>query len=112
MALIELRNIEKTYSDGTRALRGISFDVKAGEFVAITGPSGSGKSTLLHILGFLDRPTGGEYSFDGRTVDDYSPEEIARMRNEKMGFVFQMFMCNCYEKLNAYGNDTTERMLC
>jgi len=91
VALIELRNIEKTYSDGTRALRGISFDIKAGEFVAITGHSGSGKSTLLHILGFLDKPTSGEYHFDGKTIDDYSPEEVAHIRNKKMGFIFQMF---------------------
>jgi|TARA_Y100000310_G_scaffold327885_1_gene394990 putative ABC transport system ATP-binding protein len=91
MALIEARNIEKTYSDGTRALAGVSFDIKAGEFVAIMGPSGSGKSTLLHILGFLDRPTKGNYRFDDKTINDRSEDELAHVRNKKMGFVFQMF---------------------
>lgn len=94
MAIIEATNLAKTYEgEGveTPALRGVTFSVKSGEFVAITGPSGSGKSTLLHILGFLDRHTGGEYRFDGKTIDDYSTQEIAEVRNKKMGFVFQMF---------------------
>lgn len=94
MALIEARNLEKFYEDGeakTTALRGVSFDINGGEFVAIMGPSGSGKSTLLHILGFLDKHTGGEYLFDGKSFGDYPPNEIARVRNERMGFVFQMF---------------------
>lgn len=94
MPLIEVKNLEKIYlSEGTEtpALAGVSFDISAGEFVAIMGPSGSGKSTLLHILGFLDRPTAGEYLFDGRSLSDYSPKEIAEARNKKMGFVFQAF---------------------
>lgn len=94
MALIEVEDLEKTYADGdlaTAALRGVSFKIPAGKFVAIMGPSGSGKSTLLHILGFLDRPTGGSYHFDGRAIDEYSEIELASVRNEKMGFVFQAF---------------------
>ncbi len=94
MALIETRNLEKIYSGesvATPALRAVSFSIDRGEFVAIMGPSGSGKSTLLHILGFLDRQTGGEYRFEGKTSEDYSKAEIAHVRNKKMGFVFQAF---------------------
>lgn len=94
MPLIEVKELKKIYSADdveTPALNGVSFSVGKGEFVAIMGPSGSGKSTLLHILGFLDRQTAGEYRFDGKTIDDYSREEIARARNQKMGFVFQAF---------------------
>lgn len=92
--LIEAKNIEKIYRDGeveTPALRGVSFGVEKGEFVAIMGPSGSGKSTLLHIIGFLDDATKGEYRFDGKRMKDYTEDEIAQVRNKKMGFVFQMF---------------------
>lgn len=94
MSLIEVKDLKKTYSGDdveTPVLRGVSFDVKKGEFVAIMGPSGSGKSTLLHILGFLDKPTSGLYLFEGKAMDDYSKEELAHVRNEKMGFVFQTF---------------------
>ena len=94
MALIEVRDLEKTYTtDGikTPAVRGLNFEIKKGEFVAIMGPSGSGKSTLLHILGFLDRQTSGHYFFEGKTIDEYSDEELAKVRNEKIGFVFQSF---------------------
>ena len=94
MDLIKVTDLEKSYYTGgveTAAIRSVSFSVASGEFVAIRGPSGSGKSTLLHVLGFLDRETSGTYFFDGKTADDYSPDEIARVRNKKMGFVFQSF---------------------
>lgn len=89
--LIEAIDLEKTFGDGTRALRGASFTIQQGEFVAIMGPSGSGKSTLLHILGFLDPQTAGIYRFNGKMQDELSQEELARIRNEELGFVFQQF---------------------
>lgn len=92
--LIETKNLTKIYgSDGvqTPALRGISLSIGEGEFVAVMGPSGSGKSTLLHILGFLDAHTAGEYRFGGKRMEDYGSDELARLRNKKMGFVFQAF---------------------
>jgi len=75
----------------TKVLHGLSFVVDEGEFVAIMGPSGSGKSTLMHILGFLDRATSGRYEFEGRDVTKLEDSELARLRNEKVGFVFQAF---------------------
>ena len=96
MAIIETKSLEKIYEseDGaasTVALKKISLEVSEGQFVAIMGPSGSGKSTLLHILGFLDRHTSGSYKFNGKTIDEFSDEEMAGVRNNEMGFVFQSF---------------------
>ncbi len=94
MALMAVKNLEKTYHDeqvATNVLKKVSFEIPEGQFVAIMGPSGSGKSTLLHILGFLDKPTGGEYIFDGKNLEDYNEEEVAHVRNKKLGFIFQSF---------------------
>ena len=92
--MIKLKAITKTYHRGkmdTPVLLGIDLHVRPGEFLAIMGPSGSGKSTLLHILGLLDRPSGGSYRLDGSEVSDLSDDELARLRNDKLGFVFQAF---------------------
>lgn len=89
--LIEAVGLEKTFPDGTRALRGATFTIEQGEFVAIMGPSGSGKSTLLHILGFLDPQSAGVYRFEGRSLEEMTEHELARVRNEDLGFVFQQF---------------------
>lgn len=94
MSMISLKNIKKDYvSDDvvTSVLHGISFDIKEGEFVAIMGPSGSGKSTLMNILGLLDTPTGGTYTLDGKDVSTLTDDEQARIRAQKIGFVFQSF---------------------
>jgi putative ABC transport system ATP-binding protein len=94
MALISLQDLTKTYTIGevaVHALRGVSLDIDAGEFVTIVGPSGSGKSTFMHILGCLDRPDGGRYLLDGRDVSQLTRDELARVRNTKIGFVFQSF---------------------
>jgi len=92
--MIEIQNVEKEYHMGDssfKALRGISFSVKEGEFVAIMGPSGSGKSTLMHILGALDTPTSGKYFLEGADVSKLSDDALADIRREKIGFVFQSF---------------------
>ncbi len=92
--MLECKNIEKTYISGemeTVALKNISFKIEDGEFVAIMGPSGSGKSTLMHIIGCLDTPTSGKYLIDGHDVSDFSDDELAKIRSQKIGFVFQAF---------------------
>lgn len=94
MALIELKDIRKSYPlDGfdLEILKGITLQIEQGEFVAIMGPSGSGKSTLMNILGCLDTPTAGSYYLDGKPVENLTPDELAEIRNQKIGFVFQGF---------------------
>jgi putative ABC transport system ATP-binding protein len=103
--VISVSNLIKTYIVGeveVRALRGVSLDVEPGEFVAITGPSGSGKSTLMHILGCLDRPTSGEYVLDGQDVSRMTKDQLAEVRNQKIGFVFQGF--NLLSRTTALDN--------
>jgi putative ABC transport system ATP-binding protein len=92
--MIRCENITKIYNSGdvkTIALKGISFEINDGEFVAIMGPSGSGKSTLMHIMGCLDAPTSGEYLLDNRDVSKFSDDELAGIRLQKIGFVFQAY---------------------
>ena len=103
--MIEVRDLKKEYTDEetpTRALRGVTFSIDKGEFVSIMGPSGSGKSTLLQILSFLDRPTGGSYTFQGKSIDDMDDKELAHVRNKDMGFIFQSF--NLLSRLDVYTN--------
>ncbi|MFA5886528.1 MAG: ABC transporter ATP-binding protein [Patescibacteria group bacterium] len=92
--LIAVRDLFKSYGEGeliTDVLRGLNFNIAKGEFVSIMGPSGSGKSTLMHILGLLDRPTSGEYLLDGKNIVDLNDDELAKLRNKKIGFIFQAF---------------------
>ncbi len=92
--MLEVKTVTKTYGTGItafQALKGISFTVQAGEFVAIMGPSGSGKSTLMHILGCLDTPTSGTYKLGGKDVSKLSEDELSQIRNQHIGFVFQAF---------------------
>ena len=93
-AIIQAQNLSKVYKTGdleTVALNDVSFEINKGEFVAIMGPSGSGKSTLMHILGALDSPTSGAYFLDGKDVSTLSDDELANIRRDKIGFVFQSF---------------------
>lgn len=105
MALIEIKNIVKTYTTGEdsfNALNGVSFSIEKGEFVAIMGTSGSGKSTCMNTLGTLDRPTSGSYHFDGVDVFSLNQEELSEIRNQKIGFVFQGF--NLISRTSALEN--------
>ncbi len=103
--VIEARNITKTYRMGefdVEALRNVSFTIERGEALSIMGPSGSGKSTMMNTLGCLDRPTSGEYLLDGESVAEMDDDQLASVRNRKVGFVFQSF--NLLSRLTALGN--------
>ena len=92
--MIQISGVSKIYTTGdveTIALDNVSFKIKRGEFLAIMGPSGSGKSTLMHILGALDRPTSGKYILDGENVENLDDDQLAGIRNKKIGFVFQSY---------------------
>lgn len=120
--MIECKNITKNYKNGeieTEILKGISFQIKDGEFVAIIGPSGSGKSTLMNILGMLDVPSSGNYLLDGKNVSKYTDDELAEIRKRKIGFVFQSFnllprttvLRNVYLPLVYAGVEKNERKI-
>jgi putative ABC transport system ATP-binding protein len=103
--ILEAKKLCMTYNHAenpTPVLHDVTFSVEPGEFVAIMGPSGSGKSTLLHIMGFLDPHTGGTYKFDGKRMEDYTENEVAKIRNKEMGFVFQAF--NLLARTSVYDN--------
>lgn len=105
MSLISVYNLGKIYDNEgvkTNALHDVTFTIEKGEFISIMGPSGSGKSTLMHVLGLLDRATGGEYLLDGKDVSKFSDDELARLRNKKIGFVFQAF--NLLPKTSVFEN--------
>mgnify|MGYP003798164835 FL=1 len=102
---MELKNIVKTYitgGDSFNALDGVSLSIRRGEFISITGPSGSGKSTLMHIIGLLDNPTNGKVLLEGRDISQLKENDLARIRNQTLGFVFQQF--NLLAKTSALEN--------
>ncbi|MCO4510699.1 ABC transporter, ATP-binding protein [Streptococcus infantarius subsp. infantarius] len=104
-ALIQLSDVVKSYSNGDQelnVLKGIDLTVYEGEFVAIMGPSGSGKSTLMNIIGLLDKPTSGDYSLNGTQVEELKEKQLAKVRNQEIGFVFQQFFL--LSKLSALQN--------
>ena len=103
--MIKVTNISKIYKTGeieVRALDGVSFEIKRGEFVAVMGPSGSGKSTLMHIIGALDKPSTGDYFLDNQSVKNLNEDELAEIRNNKIGFVFQFY--NLLPRVTALKN--------
>jgi putative ABC transport system ATP-binding protein len=103
--MIKLQGVTKTYKNGKETvdvLKQIDLEIKQGDFVAIMGPSGSGKSTLMNIIGCLDRPTNGTYFFDGKDISSLNDQELARVRNKAIGFVFQQF--HLLPRLNALKN--------
>jgi len=103
--MIRMKNVSKIYMMGEEAVHALdkaTLEIQDGEFVAIVGPSGSGKSTMMNIIGCLDIADAGEYVLDGQSIEDYSEEELARIRNKKLGFVFQNF--NLLSKLSALEN--------
>ncbi|MEZ0536385.1 ABC transporter ATP-binding protein [Caldicellulosiruptoraceae bacterium PP1] len=103
--MIILENIRKVYNNGKiefEALKNVSLSINKGEYVAIMGPSGSGKSTLMNIIGCLDKPSSGVYKLNNKIVSEMNDEELAKIRNSEIGFIFQSF--NLLKKLNAYEN--------
>ncbi|MEK7793479.1 MAG: ATP-binding cassette domain-containing protein, partial [Candidatus Hydrogenedentota bacterium] len=105
MSLIQIENLDKHYRMGetvVEALRGVSFEIEEGAYIAIMGPSGSGKTTLLDIMGCLSRPTSGKYWLGGRDVTKLSEGQLARLRNQEIGFVFQSF--NLLARTTALAN--------
>ncbi|MNS26439.1 Macrolide export ATP-binding/permease protein MacB [compost metagenome] len=103
--MIQVNNLYKVYRNGNqeiKALDGVSLGIQEGEFVAVMGASGSGKSTMMNVIGCLDRPTSGEYLLDGLSITSYDEEELARIRNRKLGFVFQSF--NLLARTSALAN--------
>lgn len=103
--IIKVKDLKKTFITGdvkTHAIKGVTFKIEKGEFISIMGPSGSGKSTLMQMLGFLDRPTGGKYYFESKDSTSYSLDDLADIRNQRIGFIFQTF--NLLARTTVYEN--------